>query len=169
MTAKVALLLFAGRNFSLPVERIRHILQEPELFILPGLCSGLSGVFMFEDELIPILGAEGAVEGRDPFMTVSPDDVAQDYNFKIVAGSTLPRNRERDAKKAMTDIQIAGTNPDLHNLPKVYEKYWIARGENPAKMIKGPDQQQPALPGMEQEKGRLDPAAFAAMDEGRVQ
>ena len=58
MTAKVALLLFAGRNFSLPVERIRHILQEPELFSLTGLCNGLSGVFLFSDEIIPMVSAD---------------------------------------------------------------------------------------------------------------
>ncbi len=58
MTAKVALLLFAGRNFSLPVEQIRHILQEPELFPLTGLCSGLSGVFMFSDEIIPMVSGD---------------------------------------------------------------------------------------------------------------
>ena len=58
MNAKVALLLFAGRNFSLPVERIRHILQEPELFPLPALCSGLSGVFLFADEIVPMVSAD---------------------------------------------------------------------------------------------------------------
>ena len=58
MTAKVALLLFAGRNFSLPVERIRHILQEPEIFPLTGLCNGLSGVFLFSDEIIPMISAD---------------------------------------------------------------------------------------------------------------
>jgi chemotaxis signal transduction protein len=58
MTAKVALLLFAGRNFSLPVDRIRHILQEPELFRLPALCNGLAGAFMFAEELIPMVSAD---------------------------------------------------------------------------------------------------------------
>ena len=58
MTGKVALLLFAGRNFSLPVERVRHILQEPELFPLTGLCNGLSGVFMFDDEIIPMVSSD---------------------------------------------------------------------------------------------------------------
>ncbi len=58
MTEKVALLLFAGRNFSLPVERIRHILQEPVMFPLAALCKGLSGVFLFSDEIVPMISAD---------------------------------------------------------------------------------------------------------------
>ena len=58
MTAKVALLLFGGRNFSLPVECIRHILQEPEVFPLAGLCRGLAGVFLFADDIVPMISAD---------------------------------------------------------------------------------------------------------------
>lgn len=58
MNAKVALLLFAGRNFSLPVDQIRHILQEPVLFPLAGLGSGLSGVFMFSGEIVPMISPD---------------------------------------------------------------------------------------------------------------
>ena len=66
MTAKVALLLFAGRNFSLPVERIRHILQEPVVFPLAGLCDGLSGVFLFSEEIIPLVSAD-ILSGLGPY------------------------------------------------------------------------------------------------------
>jgi chemotaxis signal transduction protein len=66
MTGKVALLLFAGRNFSLPVERIRHILQEPALFPLAGLRDGLSGVFMFAGEVIPMVSSE-ILNGLGPY------------------------------------------------------------------------------------------------------
>lgn len=58
MTAKMALIQFGGRNFSLPVECIRHILQEPEVFTLAGLCRGLSGVFLFADDIVPIISAD---------------------------------------------------------------------------------------------------------------
>ena len=58
MTEKVALLLFAGRNFSLSVERIRHILQEPVIFPLASLCNGLSGVFLFSGEIVPMVSAD---------------------------------------------------------------------------------------------------------------
>ena len=58
MTEKVALLLFAGRNFSLAVERIRHILQEPIVFPLASLCKGISGVFLFAGEIVPMVSAD---------------------------------------------------------------------------------------------------------------
>ncbi len=66
MTEKVALLLFAGRNFSLPIERIRHILQEPQLYPLAGLSSGLSGVFLFSGEIVPLVSAE-ILSGLGPY------------------------------------------------------------------------------------------------------
>jgi hypothetical protein len=124
---------------------------------------------MQNEELVPILGMEGAAEGGEPFLNVSPEDIHQDMDFKLVTGSTLPRNRDRDAQKALADIQVAGTNPNLHNMPKVYERYWIARGENPAKVLQAPEARQPALPGMEEERGSIDPAAFKALGESTLQ
>ncbi|PLY03867.1 MAG: hypothetical protein C0623_00520 [Desulfuromonas sp.] len=58
MSDKVALLMFAGRNFSLPVERIRHILQEPVAYPLVRLCRGLAGVFLFAEEIVPLISAD---------------------------------------------------------------------------------------------------------------
>jgi chemotaxis signal transduction protein len=58
MSEKIALLMFAGRNFALPVEQIRHIVQEPEVYPLVQLCKGLSGVFLFADEIIPLISGE---------------------------------------------------------------------------------------------------------------
>jgi hypothetical protein len=71
---------------------------------------------MTEEELVPILGQEGAAEGREPFLTVSPEDLANDYDYRVRVGSTLPDSRERDAQQALADINVAGTAPDLHNL-----------------------------------------------------
>ena len=58
MSEKIALMMFAGRNFSLPVDRIRHILQEPEIYSLVSLCKGLSGVFMFDEEIVPMISGD---------------------------------------------------------------------------------------------------------------
>ena len=66
MSEKVALMMFAGRNFSLPVDRIRHILQEPDVFSLVSLCKGLSGVFMFDEEIVPMISA-GILSDLGPY------------------------------------------------------------------------------------------------------
>ncbi|PLX77275.1 MAG: hypothetical protein C0615_05440 [Desulfuromonas sp.] len=64
MTAKVALLNFGGRDYSLPVDGIRHILQEPELFPLAGLCKGLAGVFLFSGEIVPMVSGDILADGE---------------------------------------------------------------------------------------------------------
>lgn len=71
MIGKVALLLFAGEVFSLPIDRIQHILQEPDVFPLVNLRKGFSGVFLFEDDVVPMLladdhGARPAVQEQGP-------------------------------------------------------------------------------------------------------
>lgn len=68
MIDKVALLLFAGRNFSLPVERIKHILQEPATFPLAALGSGLSGVFLFSGEIVPMVSTD-ILSDQGPYRT----------------------------------------------------------------------------------------------------
>jgi hypothetical protein len=127
---------------------------------------------MQEEELVPILGREGAAKTNEPFLTVSRQDLAADFDYKIVAGSTLPRSRQADADKALADIQVAGTRPEIHNLRQAYIEYYIARGLDPDKYILPEQQQppqQPQIPGEEPERGNIDPAAFTAVGEGQVQ
>lgn len=55
MMMKMLLLSLAGHKFSSSIEQIRHILAGPEIFPLVCLRHGISGVFLYENEPIPIL------------------------------------------------------------------------------------------------------------------
>jgi chemotaxis signal transduction protein len=55
MIDKVALLALAGKVFALPVTGIDHILDRPRSFLLPLMPEGYSGVFLYNDEVTPIL------------------------------------------------------------------------------------------------------------------
>ena len=55
MISKMVLIDLAGRGFSLPVEKIRHILPGPDIFPLVGLRQGVAGVFLYEREPVPML------------------------------------------------------------------------------------------------------------------
>ena len=52
---KMLLLSLAGHKFSSSVEQIRHILAGSEIFPLVGLRHGISGVFLYDDEPIPVI------------------------------------------------------------------------------------------------------------------
>jgi chemotaxis signal transduction protein len=55
MMTKMVLLTLAGRKFSLSVEQILHVLPRPQLFPLVCLRQEISGVFLYDDEPIPML------------------------------------------------------------------------------------------------------------------
>lgn len=55
MMVKMVLLVLAGQKYSLSVEQIRHILPRPNLFSLVCLRRGVSGVFLYGDEPVPLL------------------------------------------------------------------------------------------------------------------
>ena len=55
MTMKMLLLSLAGQRFSSSIEQVRHILAGPEIFPLVCLRRGISGVFLYKNEPIPIL------------------------------------------------------------------------------------------------------------------
>jgi len=58
MIAKMALVTVGGREYALPVDRIRHILADALVYPLVCLRSGFSGIFLFGGEVIPQLNCE---------------------------------------------------------------------------------------------------------------
>lgn len=70
LNAKMSLLLVGGREYALPIERIRHILAEPEIFPLIRLRTGFAGVFLFGESVIPQL-QPAAIPSMDAFDTVA--------------------------------------------------------------------------------------------------
>ncbi len=55
MTGKLALLALNKVHFALPVEGIVHIIVALELFPLPLLPQGVGGVFLYKDQVTPLL------------------------------------------------------------------------------------------------------------------
>ncbi|BCR04400.1 hypothetical protein DESUT3_14690 [Desulfuromonas versatilis] len=55
MRGKLALLALDEGYFALPVEGIVHIVSSPEVFQLPLLPPGVGGVFLYQDQLTPLL------------------------------------------------------------------------------------------------------------------
>ncbi len=76
MIDKVALLALGSGSFALPVIGIEHILDSPRCFRLPLMPRGYRGVFLYHDEVTPILDLDrvldipGASEAVAPSLTV---------------------------------------------------------------------------------------------------
>ncbi len=121
-------------------------------------------VTMSEEELVPLLGGD-AVTGQE-FIKVTREDVNQNFDFKIVAGSTLPEDRDREVQKTLGDLEVAKTFEDLSNIPSILKEYWLERRKSPSRMMVEPQQQQASddlstRRGQTQEKREsLNPAAF---------
>jgi hypothetical protein len=87
------------------------------------------------DELIPLFGVEDARTLSDAqgakFLQVTPDQLRGEYDFDVVAGSTLQRNRQQDVALVMADLEVAFKNPELmgmFNLNQLGLDYCAARG-----------------------------------------
>jgi hypothetical protein len=133
---------------------------------------------MLEDEMVPILGLPQAQQlAGAGFLSVSPDDLRHDFDYRIVTGSSLPPDHDREASRAMADINIAGQLPELNNMEEAYRRYWSARRIDPSRMLKSQQQQESeqeaaareAQRSGETDNQRVDPAAFAALAGGATQ
>jgi hypothetical protein len=98
---------------------------------------------MSDEELIPILGAALA-EGGEKFRSVAPEDIRQDYDFKIVAGSTAPEDLNQRARETMGDIEVAAKFQTFHDMREILTDYWVERRKDVSRMMVSPQQQQAA-------------------------
>lgn len=57
---RLALFISADRHFSVPIDRIVHIVARSTVVVLPMLKSCFSGVFLDEQEMIPLLKVESS-------------------------------------------------------------------------------------------------------------
>lgn len=83
---------------------------------------------MTEDEVVPILGAEAAAELGEQFLNVSPEHLHADLDWKLVVGSTLPEDRDREAARALNDLQSLGALEQIANVRRLAERYVDKRG-----------------------------------------
>ena len=94
-------------------------------------------------------------------------DLQQDYDFKMVAGSTIPDSHSREAEKAFADLNVAQSMPELHNLRFLAGRYWEKRGIPPSKAMSEGQTTPSEVPG-EPKQQALDPQLLSAVG-GRVQ
>jgi chemotaxis signal transduction protein len=74
MMMKMILLSLAGNKFSSSVEQIKHILAGPDVFPLVCLRRGISGVFLYEGEPIPVLDPKEL-----PELDVQNNEIGEGY------------------------------------------------------------------------------------------
>jgi hypothetical protein len=87
------------------------------------------------EELIPLFGVEDARVLSDnqgaSFLKVTPVQLRGEYDFDVVAGSTLQRNRQQELGLAIGHIEVAFKNPELmgmFNLNQLALDYCAAAG-----------------------------------------
>ena len=117
-----------------------------------------------EEELIPVVGP-----GAEPFVSVRPEDLRADLDYKIVVGSTRPDSHQQKAAESLADIQVVSTEVGMQvaNVQKPYEDYFVARGKNPREYVKQQGQAPPQQPGQQPPAGgKIDPAAFSVLQGG---
>lgn len=115
------------------------------------------------NELLPIFGVEDTRILQDhagaDYLTVTPQQLRQEYAFDIVAGSTLQRNRQADVALVMADLQVVLSSEEMKqavNLNQLFMDWCLARGLSPATHLLTTQQrmavagmQPPQMPGME--------------------
>lgn len=128
---------------------------------------------MSREELVPILGLRNARLLEDPFLRVRPEDLREDLDFKIEAGSTLAFEEATERQLALADLQVAQSLPELNNVPNAMAEYWIARGKDPAEMMRVDPTVAEQGPGGLSDRIRqsgidLDPQVILSMSGGRA-
>lgn len=84
---KMILLTLAGQKFSSSVEKIRHILAEPEIFPLVCLRRGICGIILYEGETIPVLDHQASGDiGK--YLVVFQSDYG-DVGLSVDSGMTI--------------------------------------------------------------------------------
>lgn len=144
--------------------------QAFEKFITSSVRNYMHGrrAVTMEEELIPVVGP-----GAEDFVRVSPEDLSEDLDYKIVVGSTRPDSHQQKSAEALADIQVVSTQLGMQicNVAKPYEDYFVARGKNPREYLSQQKaqqaEQQIANPMQESPEGmKIDPAALAIFSQG---
>ncbi|PLX99000.1 MAG: hypothetical protein C0624_13970 [Desulfuromonas sp.] len=73
MIPKVALLSYGESGYALPVESMEHILPSPQVFSLPLLQQQFSGVFLYEQHVVPLFKLFRLLK---PGVSISPPPLA---------------------------------------------------------------------------------------------
>lgn len=107
-----------------------------------------------EDVVVPILGAAEAQklisQAGEPFLRVTPDVIAGEYQWSMVIGSSLPRQRADEIREAMAKLEMGVKFPQIVNLPYLLGKAFLSMDEDPARAMISPQQMQGVEDGLAQ-------------------
>jgi hypothetical protein len=84
------------------------------------------------DEMVRVVGRQDA-EGAQEWAKVTPDDLHQDYEFRIVPGSMRRGDEVREAQLAANDLKMAVEDPATFNVAYFARRFMEARGIDPAR------------------------------------
>jgi hypothetical protein len=90
-----------------------------------------------EDEIVPIVGRKlaGMLRETKSYFSIAPADLAGEFDYKVVPGSSLPDNRQRRIKEAMAKLEIAKSAVELHDMQEAYARVWEAFGDRPGDLM----------------------------------
>lgn len=93
-----------------------------------------------ESEVVRILGQEGATTIEE-YPTVDAETLAGEYEFHIEAGSSRPRDKDREAQLAGADLGLAAQFGSIFRLDQFARRYVEKRGLDPARYMQRDSQQ----------------------------
>ena len=98
------------------------------------------------EEVVRVLGAEGSQSLEDWF-TVRPEDLHGEFEFHVEAGSTRPMDLDREAQKALADLQASQTLPGVARPDQHWRRYLEWRRLDPSRFMESDSQQAQTLTG----------------------
>lgn len=116
------------------------------------------------EEVLRIVGPEGLGDVIS-YETIDAQKIAGQFEFEIVAGSTQPRDLDREAQKAAVDLQLAQALP--YACPEQnYRDYLELRRKDPAKYMRPESAMASAVMGGAQVKQAAGPPGQGAPGAG---
>lgn len=108
-----------------------RFVREVEITWMQGLRAVLAETGA--QEVLRVLGPEG-VAPLEQFLTVDAETIAGEFEFEIEAGSTRPRDKDREAQMAAVDMQIAAAVP-FAKLDQFFRDWLEKRTKDPARYM----------------------------------
>lgn len=107
------------------------------------------------EEMVAVVGMEDTDILRDgegvEYIRATPEQIKGEFDFRVRAGSTLPKTREQEVQEAKEDLMVTVQGfqlaPELFKLRHAYLKYYIARGQDPTKWMTTDTQIDAQIPG----------------------
>ena len=97
-------------------------------------------------EVIRVVDVEQS-RALEEWINVGPEEIAGEFDFEVVAGSTRRKDRAQEAAVAGAQLQVASSLPQIFNIAFYAEKWARLSGDDPAKALTPQAQQAAAIEG----------------------